>query len=580
MRLAIACVLLVGLAATRVHAQPEEPWLIVPVTVTTNDAWLESTSTRLRTELLEQGLETWSLPTERTRVEAQLSRASTSLSAAQIESWQAKSAAALQAMTLGDYTTALQDLDSADQLALGALDTLNRDVAYRQQVLDTCIYRVRAFIETDRERHARASAIECRKRVPFGDASQEIHPPWVTEMLGEIDRFQRRESGSILLNSDPSGCAARLNGIPVGETPVELKGLFEGDYVAEVQCDPERRGRIHPVRVGKEAAKLTIDTRLDRVLRSVPVVHLRYDSVAEAAVHSVDDAMHLVRIVPSGAIILVSMPTSAVVKLERIDVSADASVGDVSALVTIPSGSRGPSRGNVALAARALAGQQCVDYTHPKPRALDCADGSLEAGEEITPPISTTPTKRRPKGQFASGLTLFSLGSSALIASVALWQPRSNAGAEWANAILDGTGDTSAQSRWISLNRATVPLAAAGGGLLVASMPLILPNHAKTPWWAWLAGGVGVGAAAFSIAYGVTIQPRPETSCRSDSIEFDDAALCIQRAERTSASVFAAAAAAPLITIPLVYLLRRDPAVEPAVSVSRGSAELGVRGRF
>ena len=110
-------------------------------------------------------------------------------------------------------------------------------------------------------------------------------------------------------------------------------------------------------------------------------------------------------------------------------------------------------------------------------------------------------------------------------------------------------------------------------------MPLALPNRANTPWWAWLSGGLGVGFAAFSIAYGVTAEPGPDTSCASLVPDSNDARACVKHAERVSLSVLTGVTAAPLLTIPLVYLLRRTGAkISPNVEVSRAGGYVSLSG--
>jgi len=68
-------------------------------------------------------------------------------------------------------------------------------------------------------------------------------------------------------------------------------------------------------------------------------------------------------------------------------------------------------------------------------------------------------------------------------------------------------------------------------------MPLALPKRAKTPWWAWLSGGLGVGLAAFSVPYGVTAEPKPSTSCSDLRITSPGAQTCVRRGEQTSVAV-------------------------------------------
>jgi hypothetical protein len=61
----------------------------------------------------------------------------------------------------------------------------------------------------------------------------------------------------------------------------------------------------------------------------------------------------------------------------------------------------------------------------------------------------------------------------------------------------------------------------------------------------------------------------------------DDARTCVRRSERISAAILTGATAAPLLTIPLVYLFRPTKSkLAPEVEVNRSGAYLGVRGEF
>jgi hypothetical protein len=112
-------------------------------------------------------------------------------------------------------------------------------------------------------------------------------------------------------------------------------------------------------------------------------------------------------------------------------------------------------------------------------------------------------------------------------------------------------------------------------------MPLALPNREKTPWWAWVSGGVGLGLGAFSIAYGVTAEAEPNASCSAATVDPLVPRACAKRGDQTSVALLTGLTAAPLITMPLVYLLRRSPAkLEPQVQAGRGLGYVGLRGTF
>jgi hypothetical protein len=219
-----------------------------------------------------------------------------------------------------------------------------------------------------------------------------------------------------------------------------------------------------------------------------------------------------------------------------------------------------------------------MDLTTLPPVMLSCAEVSAVAE---APSDDAWPATRRPRGQFISGLTLVGVGSASLLTGYALLGPRARAGEDWVNALDAGTSSASLQQKWYNLGNGIIATSSAGAAALVAAMPLALPNRAKTPWWAWLSGGLGVGLAAFSIAYGVGAEPEPDISCSSLITDPTDARTCVKRIERISVAVLTGVTAAPLLTIPLVYLFRPSKAnLTPTVEVSRSGGYVSVRGEF
>jgi hypothetical protein len=61
----------------------------------------------------------------------------------------------------------------------------------------------------------------------------------------------------------------------------------------------------------------------------------------------------------------------------------------------------------------------------------------------------------------------------------------------------------------------------------------------------------------------------------------DEVRSCVKRGDQTGVALLTGLTAAPLITMPLVYLFRPSRAkLEPRVEVGRSGAYLGLRGLF
>jgi hypothetical protein len=164
------------------------------------------------------------------------------------------------------------------------------------------------------------------------------------------------------------------------------------------------------------------------------------------------------------------------------------------------------------------------------------------------------------------------------LAGYSLLIVRGRVGDDW----LANPSSLETQDKWLSVGTGLTVTASVGGGLLVAAMPLILPYKRKTPWWAWLNGGLGLVAAAGSIVSAVTASPKPPQSC---SLGGPDPSPCVNRARDTDRAILLGATAAPLLTMPLVYLFRRSDKrlgaeIRPSIRTSRRGASVGLEGIF
>ena len=584
MRLLALTLLCSALPASSVAAQQGGTWLIVPTGSGADMRQLDAAANRLEQALVASGAQVWSPAEAAARFEAEASSPPTVLSDADLKRWTSLSSRAVDDLAEGDNGNALKKLNAAQVLSSEAIEEFNRDPERARRVFDTCLYSVRAALATESESRARSVARECRRLVPRAEPSPYMHPPAVTELLAEIDALQAKQSGELRVDSIPSHCAARLNGVLLGETPVSIGHVFPGQYRVQVECDPGKRGRVHVVTVGAGSAERKVDARFDAAIVSTPSLQLRYDKAADASKYGVDDARQVAKEVGVGQIVLLTVD-GEVMTLRRIG-ARDSEPPTVLAAAQLSSAGAGASDADLASAAAALVAGQCTDFTSGAPAPLDC--GRVQAASTATPAASDWPEGRRPRGQFIAGMTLVGVGIAGLATGYALLIPRSNAAEDWiATVDADSTNgatqatDASAQQRWFDLRGAIIASGAVGSAALVTAMPLALPNREKTPWWAWVSGGVGIGLGAFSIAYGVTAEAAPSASCSDPTVDPSVPRACATRGDQTSVALLTGLTAAPLITMPLVYLLRRSPAkLEPQVQAGPGLGYVGLRGSF
>ena len=557
-------------------AQTDSGWLIIPSGSGADTDWVDPAVAAARAALVAQGAEVWASETAAAKFEAEASAPATVLSQRERDRWTSLSVGSVDDLAEGDYKKALEKLTAAQSLSRSAIEELNREREQARRVFDTCLYVVRAVLATESKSRARAVARECRQLVPRSEPSPYMHPPEVTDLLDQIDALQNKQTGALRLESTPSGCAARLNGVLLGETPVSIGKLFPGQYRVQVECDPAKRGRVHFVTVGAGRTERRVDSRFDDTVESRPSLQLRYANAAEAREHEASDARRIATEVSASSVVLLSMRAADSMHLERVDATSDESPRP-SAVARVSIGRSGPSKADLDAAARTLIAGECTDFTSSKPVALPC--GRDEPNRTATP--SDWPAGRRPRGQFISGLTLVGLGIAGLATGYALYLPRHNTGVDWVAGVDANQSDRRVQQKWFDLGTGIIVSASVGSAALVTAMPLALPEREKAPWWGWLAGAGGLGLAAFSVAYGVTADAEPDGGCSSQQLSSADVRACFNRGEQVSIALLTGLTAAPLIAMPLVYLLRPSKAkLEPRVEVGRSGAYLGLSGRF
>jgi hypothetical protein len=508
-----------------------------------------------------------------TLFEQQGSAPSTLVTDSDVQEWVNRSREAIRHLARGDYATALKELKEAQLLSRKAADELNRVQNRSQNVLDTCLYMVRALLETGNRSRAKAQVEECVRLVPQGEPSKHMHPPNVVSLYKEASQPGPEQTGALIVTSDPSGCEVRINGLHFGETPFEMNDLYPGEYQVQVECDPGRRGRVHPVTVRSGKTEVFVDVQFDRVVRTEPLLRLQYKDKPKPD-RQARDAQEIAKVLRVGAVVLATVPSMDMMELQVVSGTARRT-----GRVRIPTTPSGPTAGVASAAAAALANGECKDFTGPKPVAIDCKTARAEAPkatkQKDTP--SGWPSDRPPRGQWISGLTLVSAGGASLVVGYGLLIARRGAGDTLIQEF--DPNDQTNQLKWTNLGNTIPLLGIAGGALTVAAMPLVLPYRSKTPWWAWLSGGLGVVAAVGSIVSGVTAESAPAGSNNCELLQNDTIAqTCVDRGRSINRAIMLGTTAAPLLTMPLVYLFRKDE--KKHVSGLTPNLELGRNGGY
>jgi hypothetical protein len=165
-------------------------------------------------------------------------------------------------------------------------------------LLDACLYLVRAYLQHGDRPQARTQALECRRLVPDIAPEPTMHPPDVIGVLAEAQaELRAHEPPALRIESEPTGCAAYVNGRNLGATPKELSQLSPGEYRLQVECETGVMGRVHRVGLVRGRVVARIDTLYDRVIQTVFDLSLHYATKDEERTRMARDAVETGRIV-------------------------------------------------------------------------------------------------------------------------------------------------------------------------------------------------------------------------------------------------------------------------------------------
>jgi len=586
----VVCVFAAALAAftaASARAQTGEPgthvrehrWLIVPTLrgeTRSEGASIErlhATAETLRQELVARGHSVWPADRASERFEVVGSAPAPTISQRDIDLWVERSRAAVRYLARADYKAARRELKAAQRLADRAAAELNREAARAQQVLDTCLFMVRAYVETKNDAEARKQARECRRLVPRVEPSAFRHTPEVRELLAQVDQEMASEApGTLEVRSTPSDCVVRMNGVEFGRTPLSGIELPVGTYRMQVECEPDKRGRIHRIGVSSGPNLLEFNAALERAVRTRPVLHLQYGS-HEAWLQRMQQASQVGRILGGADILVLSGQGAGSV---RVDLSA-LKYEPASVWLAVRDGA--PEAEDVRRVVDALFEGRSVDFTGPHPMARASWRAEVAPEVEVGAAAAAVVEAKsksargvpRPRNQRIAGWSLFGVGVASIGAGVGLHLWRGELGARFA----DSPSNLNDAQQWNDARIGVWTTAAFGGAATSAAMPLLLPEYARTPWWGWTLGAVGLGLTGYAIHEGVTMTGCPEPYVADPSA----VRSCVARGQEAGRFSLALAGAAPLLSIPLVYLFR-PLRVEPSVSVTGEGAMIRVRKVF
>ena len=504
----------------------------------------------------------------RARLHATLSQPASPVPAPLAAELVAQDRALLQRVAFGDDVA--EDTDALLARAERHLAALGRRPDLAEPLGNVCLYGLRAHLQRDRRAAAAQQGLRCLALLPDLAPDPDLHPPRVRRTLERARVAREALAARLVVMSgpdDPGDCAVRVQGRRLGSTPRAEAVLVPGRVAVQVECDAEP-GRVHGavLRAG-EATPLEVHVSLDRALvdDGTERVALRYASAARREALRATPASRLARALRLEAVVLVWQETEAS-HLLRVDADGQVTAARIR---------RGDDTARQR-AVDALRARRSVDLGPSRP--------VLEAGRgPVTPRAAPTTggawSGRRTPTSLGFGYGFVLVGVGALAGgwgSYVRWRETQDTLAAVDDVRFDQRlqqGDRALRAS-LTLRREqrlqTLALGGGGAGFLSLAMPLLLPERDGVPWGAWVAGVVGGGALAAGLRLGRTHEtPNPE------GLRFSQ--------EQPLAGLIALHGA-PLLTIPLVYVLRwavkgrgGDPLASASLDPTPGGARLTLR---
>jgi len=318
-----------------------------------------------------------------------------------------------------------------------------------------------------------------------------------------------------------------------------------------VACSPGTAARVHHVQLPERGvARVVVSARLDEALRTQPLVALSYAS-AEHASALAEHVAELGRAVGAARVIVVARTASGAISLSagQVPASGAAVMGD----------------------ATPVAHDDGAGVDHAVRTLLETAPAAVaSSGPGPGGPAPPRAPEGPSTGVRVAGWITTGTGVAGLVAGWLFWSQLQSRESELA--ILGPMAPGLFESQQ-SVDDARLPVlisGLAGGGLATIGLPLLLPASDGVPWWTWIAGAAGAGLAGFGAF---------ELAADGDCI----GTPCTRTEQPAVLGVLLLAHAAPLLTLPIVYLVRTatdDPHAHAMLRLGPGRAELSLTAAF
>ena len=451
----------------------------------------------------------------------------------------AQDRALLQRVAYGDDVAA--DAEALLARAEPHAAALGRRTDLGEHLANVCLFALRAHLQQGRRQDAQRLGLRCLQLVPDAAPDPDVHPPRVRRALDRAGVARQRLGARLVVTTgpdDPGDCAVRVQGRRLGSTPRAEMLLAPGRVAVQVECDAEPgRVRFAEVAAGS-VTELHILVSLDQALAAGgnDALALRYASRARREALRETHGAELARTLGVEAVVLAWQAPDA---WHLAHVDAGGRVLTARFRVTDDEARRE--------ALEAFRAGRSIDRGPDEPQLMPRQRPPVAVGASTGGALSgrRTPTSLG----FGYGFVLLGVGAAAGgFGTYVRWRETEDT----LGAIDDVSFDRRLQQGDAALRGAleerrqqriqALALGGGGAGFLSLAMPLLLPEREGVPWGAWVAGVLGAGALGAGLYLG-----RDHERPNGEGLRFQQ--------EQPLAGLVALQSA-PLLTIPLVYVLR------------------------
>ncbi|HKU45051.1 MAG TPA: hypothetical protein VJR89_43125, partial [Polyangiales bacterium] len=466
----------------------------------------------------------------------------------------------------GELPDAQRALQSIQALSEPARDVLNREPARARKLFDNCVMTAYLYERADQHAAALRQMLACSHDYPRFRPDGRAYPAELRRLFEEaaLQQSQLQPSTLRVTSVGRSGCGVRMNGLPLGKTPLASSDLRAGSVRVQLECEAGSAGRIHVLQLQPGDNDVTIDPAFEAAVHSRGGLWLSYANEVERDKRAASDGLVIASALGVRVVMLWNTPGpfGQDIALRPLGAGPSRELARTSFAADSGYASGGPRK-----LANALIDSTRPARASPQPDAVPPPSAAVVTAVAPPPPAASplppAPAARAYTQQHAAaGAILAVVGGASCAVSWFVYGERQS--------MRKVVADTSELNKYKKLGAIALTTAAVGTSLLSVSEYFWLPDDPGVPPFGWAVGVLGLGVGATAIALSFTV---------SDCQLGDDRVSCQHFWSDHFFGPMLFLHALPLMSVPLWYALRAE--FRPAgVQIGWTGEGISLQGQF